>query len=238
MAFSGNTKLASIIMGYNVRYIYQKSFSECPASTVYITAHVPPGTSDDTFSNYTGKLFLQGKAAIDAYHNANYCWNRFESYAMIEPSEIKYEGPENIIGKPGDTFQLTATLMPENVTLPQIFWRSTNPTIASVDANGLVTIHVDLDEVVTMAGEDVSNSCKIIAESLYANGPVLEVAVTSASAGVKETISDGISSEIDFSQPIKVYNLTGVNVATSIQSLAPGIYIVRQGNTVKKIALK
>ena len=36
----------------------------------------------------------------------------------------------------------------------------------------------------------------------------------------------------------EVFNLNGVKVAESTDNLPAGIYIVRQGNTVKKIAVK
>ncbi|MDE6061929.1 MAG: leucine-rich repeat domain-containing protein, partial [Duncaniella sp.] len=38
--------------------------------------------------------------------------------------------------------------------------------------------------------------------------------------------------------PYEVYNLNGVKVGESTDNLPAGIYIVRQGNTVKKIAVK
>lgn len=237
-AFAGNSNLASIIMGHNVKTIGEKAFDGCKASTVSITAQTPPTAPNNTFCNYTGKLYLQGKAAIDAYYDAFTCWDRFDSYVMIEPTQMKYDGKTNLNGKPGDTFQLTATLMPENVTLPQIFWCSTNPAVATVDANGLVTLCADLAEVLTRAEGDASNSCQIIAESLYANGPVLTFNVTSDSAEVEETMTDSVSTEIDFNQPVEVYNLNGFKVATSIENLDRGIYIVREGNAVKKIAVK
>ncbi|MBD5302988.1 MAG: leucine-rich repeat domain-containing protein [Bacteroides sp.] len=44
--------------------------------------------------------------------------------------------------------------------------------------------------------------------------------------------------EFDSTLPYKVYNLNGVMIGNSIDNLAHGIYIVRQGDTVKKIAVK
>lgn len=156
---------------------------------------------------------------------------------MIEPTGMKYEGKDMYEAKPGDQFQLTARLMPEDVTLPQIFWRSTNPEIATVDENGLVTIHADLKEVMSRSGDDV-RSCKIIAESLYADGPMVEVTITDAS-GIDSVVNDGpANGEFDPYAPVEVYNLHGMMVATSTDNLAPGFYIVRQGNLVKKIAVK
>jgi len=110
---------------------------------------------------------------------------------MIEPTELKVDGDKTLTGKAGDTFQLTATLYPrKKVTLPQIFWRSTNPDIATVTPDGLVTLHADMSDIMAMAADDDSseNSCKIIAETLYANGPVAEITVNSISSGIDNII--------------------------------------------------
>ena len=240
-AFAGNSNLTSIIMGLNVKSIGEKAFDLCPAQTVSITAQTPPTAADNTFSNYTGNLYVQGKDAVEAYYDADYCWFQFEGHVMIEPTALNVEGEKTLTGKAGDTFQLTATLYPEDVTLPHIFWRSTNPDIATVDANGLVTLHADMSDIMAMAADESSSahSCKIIAESLYADGPVAEVTVNNTSSGIDEIVTDEeISGEIDFTAPVEVYNLQGVMVGRTTDNLATGFYIVRQGKNVKKIAVK
>ena len=240
-AFAGNTAMATIIMGHSVKTIGEMAFDKCPASTVSITAQTPPTAPNNTFSNYTGKLYLQGQDALDAYYDAFTCWDRFDGYVMVEPTEIKYTGENKLTGNPGDTFQLSATLMPENVTLPQLFWRSTNPEIATVDATGLVTLHADTAEVMSVAENDDESvrSCKIIAESLYADGPMLEVAVSDIETGIDEIMTDSvIPGEVNFNDSVVVYNMNGLKVSNSTDKLVPGIYIVRQGKSVKKISVK
>ena len=239
-AFAGSNNLTSIIMGHNVATIGEKAYDLCPAQTVSITAQTPPTAPDNTFSNYTGNLYVQGEDAVKAYYNSDFCWFQFEGHVMIEPTDLKVEGDKTLTGKPGDTFQLTARLYPEGVTLPQIFWRSTNPDIATVDANGLVTLHADLSEIMAMAeGDDSSaNSCRIIAESLYADGPVAEVTVNNNQSGVDTIFDNNDPKEIDFTAPVEVYNLQGVKVATTVDHLSAGIYIVRQGKNVMKMAVK
>ena len=237
-AFAENTKLSSIIMGHNVKTIGDKAFDNCPAQTVCITAQTPPTVSENTFSNYTGTLKVQGEAAAGAYRTAD-CWSKFaNSDLLTEPTRFEIEGGTNINGKPGDTIQLTATLYPSDVTLPQVFWRSTNPAVATVDHNGLVTIHADLSDIMAMAegdeGETPTQSCKIIAESLYANGPTAEFTINENVTGVEEIIAD----VIDFSLPVQVYTLQGMMVGDSVENLSAGIYIVRQGKNAKKIAVK
>lgn len=241
-AFAGNSKLTSIIMGHKVTSIGEKAYDLCPAQTVSITAQTPPTAPDNTFSNYTGKLYVQGQEAADAYYDADYCWYQFEGHVMIEPTEMKVEGNKTLNGKPGDTFQLTATLYPEDVTLPHVFWRSTNPDIATVDANGLVTLHADMSDIMAMAeGDDeTTRTCKIIAESLYADGPVAEFTVNECESGIDDVTIGGSddSGDIDFNATVEVYNLQGVMVGDNIKNLTAGIYIVRQGKIVKKLAVR
>lgn len=47
-----------------------------------------------------------------------------------------------------------------------------------------------------------------------------------------------VEAELDVDAPCDIYNLNGAKVGESIDALAPGIYIVHQGNNVKKIAVK
>lgn len=49
---------------------------------------------------------------------------------------------------------------------------------------------------------------------------------------------DEITADIDENTPYEIYNLNGVKISDSIDSLASGIYIVRQDNKTKKIAVK
>ena len=238
-AFAGDSKLESIIMGHNVKTIREKAFDGCPANTVSITAQTPPTAPNNTFSNYSGKLYLQGEETRDIY-NAYTCWDRFSSYVMIDAEKINIDGADKISGKPGDTFQLTASIWPENVTLPQIFWRSTNPEIATVDANGLVTLHADLEEVLTRAqgDADIDGSCTIIAETLYNDGPVAQVTVSNTGIDAVDSVTADGEGSIDYTRPYEVYNMSGLKVADSTEGLTNGLYIIRQGNAAVKTVIR
>lgn len=251
-AFDGCTKLSSIIMGHNVKSVGAKAFNGCPAATVSITAQEPPTATDDTFSNYNGMLYVQGQEAADNYLDADYCWFNFNSTVMIEAEGIT-TGTTSIIGEAGEQFRLTATLVPENVTLPQIFWRSTNPDIATVDANGVVTLHSGVASSGAsraMATDGTTDgdwsTCEITAHTLYADGPVVTFTVTNKSCAIEDTVIDNgdaatpgaPSNAIDYSAPYEVYNLEGLLTGTSIDDLAPGIYIIRQGAAVRKVAIR
>ena len=162
-AFDNCTQLSTIIMGANLKTIGDEAFNKAKADNIYITALTPPVASYSAFSYYSGKLHLQNQEAKNAYYDALSCWDRFDSDTMIVPTKLEISETE-LNGEVGETIQLTATIEPENVTLPQIFWRSSNPEAAVVDINGLVTI------------KDSEAKYKVIAETLYANGPTSEIA--------------------------------------------------------------
>lgn len=61
------------------------------------------------------------------------------TYHIPVPQKIEInEGTSFTIGK-GSTQKLTATFMPQNVAVPRVTYTSSNPTVATVDANGMVT---------------------------------------------------------------------------------------------------
>ena len=62
------------------------------------------------------------------------------------------------------TIQLSATLLPENVSIPVIYWESSNPEVVTVDNNGLISFEMPVTE-------DMQD-LEIRATTLYANGPI------------------------------------------------------------------
>ena len=225
--------LRKIVMGPNITEIGDHAFYGSPDPDVYITAQTPPTLGANALSSYWGSLYVQGEAAANKYETATRWKNFGPAWWMVEPTEIIVEGGETLSGKAGDTFQLTAKLLPENVTLPYVFWRSSNPNIAYVENDGLVTLRIDVDE-------NLIQPCTIYAESLYANGPVKEIQVKYKShTGMDNIVIDtNVDHEIDYNETYSVFNINGSSVGSSIDGLAPGMYIVRQGASVKKIAVK
>ncbi len=128
------------------------------------------------------------------------------------------------MANPGDTIRLSASIEPAEVTLPHIFWRSTNPAVATVDTDGVVMIR-----------SDEPQECQIIAKSLYADGPMCSVTINPGLSAIEAIGADNpAAAQIDFSQPFAVYNLQGMRLSDSLTNLAPGLYIIRQGAAAAK----
>lgn len=69
----------------------------------------------------------------------------------------------------GDTFQLEATVSPEDATDSSLTWSSSNPSVATVDANGLVTAVAEGQATITAKTNDasgVSATCVITVEKV------------------------------------------------------------------------
>lgn len=105
-----------------------------------------------------------------------------------------------------------------------------------MDANGLVTLNAEVGQVQTRA--DGRGACKIIAESLYADGPLLEVTVIVEGSGVDEIRGDATDGSIDYSKPYEVYNMNGLKVGETTEGLSKGIYIIRQDKAAVKTVVK
>lgn len=224
----GNNKLSKVSMGSNVTVIQDEAFNGNPISQVNVAALTPPEASESVFSDY-GQLFVPAES-IGTYGNTSQCWGNFESNTLVALEDIKGNG-ESISGKVGDTVQLSVTLIPENVTLPYVFWYSTNPNMATVDNNGLVT----------MVNKEAGN-CKIIATTLYANSKTVEYNVVSDASGVFEITSDDRADDyfgVEATKSNDIFTLEGVCLKRNatkedVDALAPGLYIVAGKKVVVK----
>lgn len=198
-------KLDTIIMGHGIETIGSSAFYQCPASSIYITAQTPPEIQSSTFGNYKGTLYLQGQAAVNAYDDDKY-WGNFNNELMTVPTTLEIEGLTSISGNAGDTFQLKAKMTPEDVTLPYILWRSTNPKIATVDNNGLMELQEYSAEDLTRAegDEDNDGTCKIIAESLYFDGPIAEITVNHTGVAAASIALDESNLDLKVGQSAKL----------------------------------
>ena len=64
----------------------------------------------------------------------------------------------------GATLQLTATVLPEECDNKTVLWASNNPSVATVDSNGLVTTHsVGTATITAMTtdGSNLSTTCTV-----------------------------------------------------------------------------
>lgn len=112
--------------------------------------------------------------------------------------------------KEGETFQLTASVLPANATDASFLWASSDATLATVDATGLVQALLAGEVVITASANDasgVSASCNVKIEQ---------------EAGITAVLADGACAT-------DIFTLSGVKVrmaGDNIAGLVPGIYVV------------
>lgn len=130
--------------------------------------------------------------------------------------------PEIWNGVKGETFQITAEILPENTTDKTLNWSSSDETIATVNAAGLVSV--------LMAG-----SCRITATTTDGSNLTAECKLDVLS-GIEEIFSDGATT-------VDVYNTQGVLIKKNctkqeLNQFSSGIYIMCGATEAIRIFIK
>ncbi|RRD70695.1 Ig-like domain-containing protein, partial [Tannerella forsythia] len=105
--------------------------------------------------------------------------------------------------------QLTATVAPSNATDKSLTWSSDNPQVASVDANGLVTIHKKGKARVTARANDGSgryDACDFNVIMTVGNETVDGLRVYAAGSALYLTLPTA--------ETVHIYNVHGAMVKT------------------------
>lgn len=141
----------------------------------------------------------------------------YEEQILVSSIELN---PQTINGEEGDTYQIVATIQPEDADNKAVLWSSDNSEVVSVDAYGIVKLKSKGSAVITATASDgsqVKAECKVI---------VIE------KAGIDEIL-------IDKGSYVKIYTLNGVLIYQGVYSqsnLASGTYIVLiDGKALKRI---
>lgn len=129
------------------------------------------------------------------------------------PADIALDATEAAI-KEGDTKQLTATVSGEHI-LPngKTVWSSSDETVATVDAEGLVTAVAEGEAVITADYAGSKATCTVTVEK---QNSIFDI-------------------DADNNEPAEFFNLQGIRVSNPE---AGGVYIRRQGNKVTKVIVK
>ena len=109
----------------------------------------------------------------------------------------------------GSEFQLTATILPEDVSTKTVTWSSSNTEVATVN-DGLVKVLKEGTANITASTSDGTN--------------LSAVCVVNGLSGIEDVFADGAKF------PVRIYSAAGVYVKTAygvndFKSLAPGLYI-------------
>ena len=112
-----------------------------------------------------------------------------------------------------DTFALTATVYPDNATDKTVVWSSSDESILTVDANGLVTAVGVGSATITATCGDASAICVVTVEPIPAESLTLDITEKSAMPGESFQITATVLPE-DATDPGLVWESSDTNVAT------------------------
>lgn len=202
------------------------------AKKIYSTALTPPTIENSQKYDGNAELYIRSEA-YNAYMSAS-PWKQFPAEKVHRLNEIKEVvlDIETVKANPGTSFKITYTLKPADADLPYVYWQSSNPEIASVDDDGVVTFHQSQDSDQEKIGfaeyanerDNEDSICEIQAFTLYSTEPVAVLKIVSPSSSI-----EGTNEEIAVKTG-DVYNLQGILIRKNatrdeIDQLPAGIYI-------------
>ena len=157
-------------------------------------------------------------------------WAKFSDFREMGAFDVTISASTLELAK-DETAELTVTVVKDDdVAVGDHEWVSFNPEVATVEDGKVTavapgTTTINYTEYTTVAGIAVPHTvaCKV---------------TVTETTGIRDIVE-----EDDAAAPADVFNLQGVQVLRNateaeINALPTGIYIVRQGNTAKKIAVK
>lgn len=121
-------------------------------ATIRCQAVNPPTMGTEAFDKWTSRadIWIPASSA-DAYRTApEWCKFNYDAYyeGDTEAVSVHITPSGKITLMDGETRQLHATVMPETTTDKTVVWSSSDPLVATVDADGLVTAHAKLGTAV------------------------------------------------------------------------------------------
>ena len=247
-AFSDCDGLTSVTIGDSVTSIGNSAFKGCDnIKKIESKANKAPTIeNEDQFSEnvYANADLFVPIGYEDNYKNA-YAWSKFKNVigkdfsvkvTLIEVTPTEVEAEE------GSEVQLSVVVLPEEATNKEVAWSSSNESVATVDNNGLVSIHKEGEATITATTTDGSNlsaTCVIKAFSGI-------VEVESLNFYVKVVGDDIVICDAELGSQVAVYGIDGllvgakevVDMQTIIAAPIKGIYLVKVGETMVKVLVK
>lgn len=186
-AFSGCSSLESFSVGYKTEKIGEEAFKGCASlNNFYSYSSVPPKCGKlalDDINKWECILFVpyesSEKYKITDQWKDFFFINEMEAVAVtdillnVEKMELQL----------GDSFQLNATLSPENASNQTLIWSSSNPAVATVSEYGLVTTLSLGETTITAICGDISASCHIVVNPILIESLILNIEETELNIG-------------------------------------------------------
>ena len=252
-AFWRCTALQSIDIPANVTTIGKVAFRKCTGlKTVTVHWNTPLNVPDNVFEDViTANVTLKVPKGKEADYKAHAVWGKFKFEGgstppppppplVIQVTSVTLSHHKVTVNGDITQKQLTATVQPATATNKSLTWKSSDAAVASVDADGLVTIHKKGKATVTATANDgsgQSDACLFDVISTVANETIDGLRIFAADGALHLTLPSPETAHI--------YHVDGAMVKTlvlpagdHVQPLPSGVYVVRVGERVTKILIK
>lgn len=235
--FAGCSRLILLDLGNSVTSIGKYAFAGCEGVTSVVIPNSVTSIEEWTFSGCAGLTSVVIPNSVTSIGGYAF-WGCAGLTSVEIPNSVTSIGDGVFL----DCSSLTSVVIPNSVTsfgrqafdsclsLTDIYYKTNNPVkstyykVFARDTYNTATLYV------AQGGIDKARFTYPWCE--FKN--IKEMDFSSIGNIVTDTAGD----EIDFSEPFEVYNFQGVIVANCIDKLSGGIYIVYQGNKVKKIIVE
>ena len=225
-AFNECSDLTSVTIPNSVDCIDNEAFYGCSSLTKIIDLRpFPQGLGADVFKNVPSDAVVYIPKGSYMYYGQSGFLEYFSDFREMGAFDITLSESTLRLSE-GESAKLTVTVVKDDdVTIGDHEWTSSNPEVATVEDGKVIAIAPGTAEITYTVydgyGVAHSDSCKVVV----------------GAAGINDVTVD------DTSSSVYVYTLSGMTVLSNapvdeVHNLPAGLYIVRQGNTVKKIAVK
>ena len=250
--FSGCDGITSVTIPAEIRKIGDRAFQGCKGlKTVTVHWKTPLDVPNNVFNGVnTANVTLKVPKGKEEAYKAHAVWGKFKFEGSTPPPPPPAPPTILVTSVTLDqmalnlnnvaTYKLNATVLPNNATNPALTWTSSDNSIATVDATGLVTVRSKGSVVITASttdGSAISVSCTAQIHSVVANEAIDGLRVYAADGALRLVLPS--------LETVYIYGISGAMVKTlvlpagnHVQPLPSGVYVVRVGETVAKILVK
>ncbi len=223
-AFSNCSNLTSISIPNTINTL-KGTFSGCSSLEKIIDFNpVPQEAEMSTFSGLPSNTIIYVPQGSRTKYAKYYPWSMafgLDHYREMGEIELSITPGDVTLGQ-GDMLALQVDIIKDgDVTVDMEEWSSSDPSVATVDGDGNVTGLSVGSATITYTVTD----CYGVVQTASCNVNVVDP------SGIEDVVIDGNDS-------CEVFNLQGLFVGDSLKGLTPGIYIVKQGTTTRKVVIK